>query len=120
MMTRRKQIETLAVLALFLLVVARWQKNWIYVYAGVAVFLTGLVWKDFGRLVAKGWMKLGEVMGVITGKILLTLVFFLIVFPISLFAKRSGRSNIRLKPGGKTYFKDRNHVYTREDFENVW
>jgi hypothetical protein len=120
MIKRRKQIEKLVVVALFLLVLGRWRRNWNYAYAALAILLAGLAWKGFAEGLRIAWMKLGEGLGYVFGKVLLTLVFLLMVIPLSVFARLTGRLNIRLRPGGKTYFKERNHLYVKEDFENPW
>lgn len=119
-MKRRKQFETLAAIVLLLLALARWQKSWNYVYVAGVIVLTGLAWKGFSEKLHIAWMKLAEGLGFVSGKIILTLVFFLILIPVSFFAKRAGKLNIRLKSDERTEFKERNHKYAREDFENPW
>jgi hypothetical protein len=117
---RRKQIETFVVICLFLVILGRVNRSWNEVYAAAGLALLGLAWKDFREAVHWLWMKLAEVMGLITGKILLTLIFILMVIPLSFFAKKRGKLNIRMKPGGASYFKELNHIYTQKDLENPW
>ena len=119
-MTRRKQIESLGAVLLLFLLIGRWQRNWYYVYAGTALFLLGLVWRQAGALIASGWMGLGKAIGFVTGKVLLTLVFVFILLPISIFARRRDRLDIRLKPGQRTNFKERVHTFGKTDLENPW
>lgn len=118
--SRRKQLEALGAIALLLVLVARWQRSWYYVYAAAAILLAGLAWKEFAEVLRRYWMKLGEALGFVTGKVLLTIVYILIVLPLSFFARRSGKLSIRLKGGAKTNFKYRAHVYGEEDFRNPW
>jgi hypothetical protein len=120
MKKRRKQIETLVVIALFLLVLARLHRSWAYVYSAAGLLALGLVWKDFADKLHIGWMKLAEGLGFVTGKILLTLLYFLLLLPLSVFAKRSRKLNIRLKAGEKTGFRDRDHTFVKEDLDNPW
>jgi hypothetical protein len=117
---RKKQIEALAAIALLLLLIARWQRSWNYVYIALAILLVGLVWEDFARVLQYGWMKLAEGLGFVSSRVLLTLVFILILIPVSLFAKYTGKLHIRLKAGGSSNFIDRNHTYVKEDLENPW
>jgi len=119
-MTRRKQIESLGAVLLLFLLIGRWQRSWYYVYAGVALFLLGLIWRQAGALISAGWMGLGKAIGFVTGKVLLTVVFILIVIPISVFARRRDRLDIRLKPGQRTNFKERGHTFGKADLENPW
>lgn len=46
------------------------------------------------RPVYRGWMRVGEVLGWINTRIILTLVFFLVVTPIGLLMRLFGRSPI--------------------------
>ncbi len=67
------------------------------------------------------WMKLAHVMGFIMSKVLLTIVYVVVLLPLSILAKAFGSKNgVRLKPGIGSYFIDRNFTYTKESMENVW
>jgi hypothetical protein len=66
------------------------------------------------------WTKLSQILGDISGKILLTLIYFVVLLPLSLLARWSGKISIRKKPGGDTHFKERNHTYTKEDIIHPW
>jgi hypothetical protein len=120
MKKRRKQIEALAAIALLLLIIGRWERSWYWVFAAGAVFASGVLWRDFAEVLRRGWMKLAEGIGFVTGKILLFLVFVLILIPVAVYARRSGKLNIRIKKDGQTGFKERNHLYGKKDFENPW
>jgi Saxitoxin biosynthesis operon protein SxtJ len=117
---RRRQLEALGAVVLLFLLLARWQRSWYIVYAAIAILVTGILWREFAEKLRHYWMGLGKALGFVSGKILLTLVFVLLVIPISLIARRSGKLSIRLKAGGKTNFKDRNHLYEGEDLKNPW
>lgn len=74
-----------------------------------------------GDLIVKGWYKLAEVLGAINGKILLSVVFFVILFPVAIFAKLGKKNPLGLKrEDGDSVFVDRNHKYSSKDLENVW
>ena len=66
------------------------------------------------------WMKLGEAMGAVTGKIVLTIIFFMVVVPLSFISKLFGRKTITMQSGEKSYFKNRNFTYNKDSMENVW
>jgi hypothetical protein len=117
---RRKQLEALGAVVLLFLLLARWQRSWYMVYAAIAILVTGVLWRAFAEKLRYYWMGLGKALGFVSGKILLTLVFLLLVIPISIIARRSGKLSIRLKAEGKTNFRDRNHLYVGEDLKNPW
>ena len=54
-------------------------------------------------------------------KVLLTVVYIVVLLPLSFLSRVFGKKNgIRLKPGVNSYFVDRNFTYTKESMENVW
>ena len=66
------------------------------------------------------WYKLSHIMGFISGKILLSLVFIIIVIPIAFFYKLAGKNKMIKKPSGDTFWATRNITYTKNDLENPW
>jgi hypothetical protein len=75
----------------------------------------------FGDLIVKGWYKIAEILGAINGKILLSAVFFIVLFPVALLAKLSKKNPLHLKKEeGDSVFTERNHKYSAKDLEQVW
>lgn len=72
-------------------------------------------------LFSKGWYKLSEILGNIVSKIILTIVFYIFLFPLSLLYKVFNNDRITLKkPNKASYFVDRNHKFTKKSIENPW
>ena len=117
---KRKQIETIIVIAAFLLILAKINKSWNFVYASAILLILGFAWKWFRENLHWLWMKLAEAMGFVSGKILLSVVFIIIVIPLSFIAKLRGKLSMKLKPGGDSYFTIRNHTFIKKDLENPW
>lgn len=72
--------------------------------------------------VLKGWFKIGYIIGLINSRIILGIIFFLILTPISWLSRLFSGDKMQLKKGvnKESYFKIRNHLYTSQDFENLW
>jgi predicted membrane protein len=117
---KRKHVETIIVICVFLLLLARLNRSLNYVYASLGIALMGFLWKWFREKLYWAWMKLAEILGFISGKILLTIVFVLIVIPVALFARKRKKISMQLKPGKESYFINRDHTYTKEDIDNPW
>ncbi len=67
------------------------------------------------------WLKFAHVLGWINSKILLGLIFFLFLMPIALLSRLFTKDPLKLKGREmKSLFTDRNHLYTKEDLENIW
>ena len=58
------------------------------------------------RPVYRGWMFIGEALGWINTRIILTLVFFLVVTPIGVMMRLFGRSPMEPARGGDSYWTD--------------
>lgn len=55
--------------------------------------------------VARLWLRLGAILGMIVSPLVLAVIFFLLVTPIALIARLLGRDELRLKrPSGKSYW----------------
>jgi hypothetical protein len=118
---RVKALETILVLVLALLV-------WYYlgqqhryvliaaiVLAGIGVFIPALAEK-----IHVLWMKLGEGLGFVTSKIILTLIFFVFLVPLAWIAARFRKPVMKMKPNEGSFFKDRNFTYTAKSMEDMW
>jgi len=66
------------------------------------------------------WMKLSKLLGYIVPNILLSLVFYLLLFPISLLYKLFVNDPLMLSNKYKTYFIDINKKMDKKSFEKIW
>ncbi len=83
--------------------------------AGIGVFLPALAEK-----IHLLWMKLGETLGFISGKIMLTLIFFFFLVPVAWIAGRFRKPVLKLKRNEGSLFKSRNETYTAQHLEDMW
>ncbi len=66
------------------------------------------------------WMKISLTIGFAWSRILLTVIFVIVLIPLSFLSGIFSKRTIQIKPSKLTYFKVRNHIYTKDDLENVW
>ena len=123
-LTREKEIETILTICVALVVVfllsKQHHKYWLtlsVVFGFIGMFSTWLTSK-----IAWAWMKLSEGMGAVTGRIILSVVFFVFLVPIAALSRLfKGNSSLLLKkPAGSTYYHTRNHKFEAKDLENTW
>ena len=95
--------------------------DWL-LYVGLFVGLAGVFVPFLGDLIVKGWYKLAEGLGWINSRILLSLIFFLILFPVAVMARLGrGKNMLGLKKDSSgSAFSERNHKYEPKDLKNVW
>jgi hypothetical protein len=119
-MDRSKQSETLLAI-MSGLIVLYWFKRWDGLLAAAALTgFAGLLVPVVGQGIHWGWTRLSLLLGKLSGSVLLTIVYFVILVPLSWLARRGGKLNLRMKPGGDSYFTLRHHTYDKEDLSHPW
>lgn len=120
-MKRIQFLETILVLAgacivFYLLYPVLW-----LLILGLSLLFIGLFIKRLAQLISCIWLWLARKMGFVMSKILLSLVFFVIVFPTGWLYRMFGNDRLTIKRKGQlSLFLERNHEYTSKDLENIW
>lgn len=117
---RQKSLETILVLVIALGIVYRLTGNsWFLLAAGI-LGIVGLLFPSLSNSIHWLWMKLGEAMGFVTGKVVLTIIFYIFLVPLSFLSKLRRSKPVKLKFDNNTCYTERNFKYTRESMENLW
>jgi hypothetical protein len=113
-LTRRTIVSFAMIVSAALLVIAafQWRRGapqWVLVTLlsiAAALLLGAAIAPSLLRPVYRGWMRLGEVLGWVNTRIILTLIFFLVVTPIGLLMRLFGRSPIAVAKRNDSYWTD--------------
>ena len=73
-----------------------------------------------GNWIVSLWFKLAGVLGWINSRILLSIVYFIFLIPLSFIFKLFNKDPLSLKKPPSSLYTDRNHTYTSKDLENIW
>lgn len=104
-----------------LLVIYFFTKNQYVLYAALAVGILCVFVPIVGDWIVTGWFKLAEVLGNINGKILLSILFWVFLFPIALLYRLSAKNPMSVKHTNEpSLYHVRDHQYKKEDLENTW
>lgn len=125
---KQDRYKTILVIVTGFLVIAwiLFVKEYIQAAEVLAKLAVGIgLFSVFIPIAAKGiewvWLKFAHVLGWINSKILLGAIFFLFLLPIALVSRLFTKDPLKLKGRElKSMFTDRNHLYTKEDLENIW
>ena len=82
--------------------VALWRGHdfWVYLLGAAAFFLVfGLLWPAGLKPVQKLWMTLALLMGWVMSRVILSLLFFLVIMPLGLIMRLTGKDLLDIKPG---------------------
>ena len=69
------------------------------------------------------WFALSNILGAISSKILMTVIFFVFVFSVGLIRKLFGKDNLKInqfKKSTQSVMDNRNHLYKESDITNTF
>lgn len=89
-------------------------------YTSLGVGVLALCSSFLSQKIEWAWMKLAQLLGYIVPNILLSLVFFLFLFPIALIWKLFSKDPLMLSSKYTTYFTDTKKQMGKSDFEKIW
>jgi ABC-type uncharacterized transport system permease subunit len=110
-------------LLLILLLIIYFSENLSLMVPSIAVLVLVIVWPTVFSPFALLWFGLSNILGAIVSKLILTTLFFLIVTPVGLFMRALGKDSMRLKDWKSrpdSVLLERNHIYTKKDFEKPY
>ena len=92
-----------------------------WLYAAAAVGLLSIVIPAVGDLIVKAWFKVAEILGNINGKIILSVMFFVFLWPIAMLYRLTTKNPLAIKrTDDSSFYTERNHQYTKDDLEQTW
>lgn len=112
----------LALVLALLLAMRVWQQDTL-LPAAISVLLLTMIWPAVFSLPARLWFGLAELMGTISSKILLSLVFVLVLIPMAALRKFTGADPMKRalwKKDQASVFTPREHEYSATDLENPY
>jgi hypothetical protein len=115
-----KALETILVLvgAMIILYLSYHKK----IFLLIALLLIGIaiVSDPITLIISRGWLKLAELMGIVMSKVMLTIIYFVFLFPIALLYRLSGKDPLQLSKKKDSYYSVRDKLYDPKDIENIW
>jgi hypothetical protein len=96
-LNREKQLETMLTIAVGFFLVAWSTKNkYVFLFA-LLMGLIGMFSKTLTSYISNGWMKVGEAMGAISSRVILSVIYFLFLVPIALLYRIGRKDTLQLK-----------------------
>jgi Saxitoxin biosynthesis operon protein SxtJ len=90
-------------------------------YAAGAVGVLSIALPVVGDFIVKIWYKIAEGLGWVNSRIILSVLFFVFLWPIAMLYRLATKNPMGIKrPDGKSVYHERNHTYVPKDIENVW
>lgn len=119
-MNWEKSLETIIILALASLVACLWfDVSWL-IYLSIGLLAISFISKKVTTLIAKVWFLFSEYLGIVMNYIIMFIIFYLFLCPLSFFQRLFGKNQILKKEDNNSHFIKRNHLYTDKDIKNPW
>jgi len=116
-----KNFETILAIIAGLLVIWYFARVNTLVYISIGLSLVALISNTIASVITWIWTGISQVMGYVMSKVILTIVFFIVLYPIALLSRLFKKDDLMLKKSsGNSYYKVREKLYTKEDIENPW
>ena len=107
---------TVGLVIVFVLTKMRWALT-----AAVLVGLAGVFSDYLAQKIEWLWMKLTWLLSLVVPNVLLSLVFYLFLFPIAILAKLLSKKNaLQLNNSTNSVYIETNKKFEAKDFENPW
>ena len=94
--------------------------NWA-LWVAIVLGVLGLISSYLALKIQETWMGLSTILSYIIPPILLSVVFFIILFPVALLSRLFGEKDpLQLKKTDATLFKTVDRTYSKDTFEKTW
>lgn len=118
-MNKEKSKSTVLIIVVGLLIIHLLSELHIFLYVSLTIGVLGLSDK-MSQIIDRLWMGLSKILSYIIPNILLTLVFYLILFPFALIQRITQDDPLRLSPNRQTFWIDEEGEIDPESFEKTW
>jgi polyferredoxin len=109
------------VLLLLILFISR-KREW-FLYGAIGLQVLNMIVPQIFRPVAMVWLAFSELLGTVSSKILLSIVFFGVVTPVGFLRRLFGKDSLKLrefKASEESVLVVRNHKYSAADLERPY
>ena len=116
-----KAKSTILVIVVGFIIIYTYSKNFNFLKVSIIIGLLSVISDKASLLIDKIWFKISYILGLIVPNILLGLIFYLILFPISLLSRIFGNKDaLNLKNNTKTLFINKNSIFKAKSFQQPW
>lgn len=116
----KDHFQTILVITLGFIGLSFLFKTEILMYIGIGIGVIAALVPVTAPYISLAWYKLGEALGWVNGKILLSVVFFIFLVPMGMIYRWTKKNALNRKDSEPTLFKVRDHQFTAKDIQDPW
>jgi len=116
--TKKQASDSGMAIVLILLLIGLLSRNNLFYKISIPVLVMNMIYPMFYYYFAILWLGFSQILGTVVSKIILSIVFFVIVFPVALIRRMMGKDSLQLKQfkkSGSSVMKTRNHRFSSDD-----
>ena len=117
---KSKSLETILVLVGILIILFWIYHKKIFLLASLLLILIATTSDFLTKKISFLWLKFSETIGKIMSKVMLSVVYIVILVPIAFLFRLTGKDQLQMKKKKDSYYFGRDHLYTKNDIENIW
>jgi Saxitoxin biosynthesis operon protein SxtJ len=121
--TKDQSRDTGMAMVLLLLIVFASRKREGFLIAAMVLHVVNMIVPQIYRPVAVLWLGFSDLLGAVVSRILLSVVYFVVVVPIGILRRFSGKDSLKLrafKASKDSSMVERNHTFTGRDLERPY
>jgi hypothetical protein len=120
-MDRKKNLETCLVVVTGLLIIFLFKKWDLLLFIAAAIGLIGLFFNKPSSWITWLWYKIGDILGKFVSSVILSITYFIFLFPISLLYRLTTNDKMKIeKRNRKTMWHERGYSYSKDDLKKPW
>jgi len=120
-MNREKNLEVILTLSIALIVFYLIFSIKLLLSLSISLGIIGLFFNYVSTKITWLWLGLSHILGYLSSRILLTLIFFTFLVPVALVYRLFNKDILQLKKGKTlSYFVTKDHEFGPRDLENPW
>tara|TARA_B100000214_G_scaffold371707_1_gene348576 strand:+ start:3530 stop:3895 length:366 start_codon:yes stop_codon:yes gene_type:complete len=113
-------IKTILIIVTGLLIIYFFSKLIILLNIILVLCLIGVFSPFLSKKIEILWFKIAYILSLIIPNIVLGMIFYLVLFPISLLSRISSNDPLFLKNKSRTIYKEVNKIFSKDYFKNTW
>lgn len=121
--TKKQASDTGMAMVLILLLIGYFKKLVIFYKIAIPVLVMNMAFPMFFFPFAVLWLGLTTLLGEVVSRVLLSVIYFIILFPVSVFRRMMGKDTLDLtafKKSSTSVMVTRNHDFTSKDIEHPY
>lgn len=121
--SKKQASDTGMAAVLILLLIGLFTHNDIYYKLAIPVLIINMTFPMFYYPFAVVWLGFSQLLGTVVSKTILTIVYILMIVPVGIIRKLSGKDSLRLsefKKSNSSVMKSRNYHFSSKDIEHPY